>query len=62
VITINIFIVISMQAVNVYNSAEAYDHVRMVYILSGALILILVWAAIWPLYLVYQKIFLKHAV
>lgn len=62
IVTINIFFVISMQAVNVYNSAENYDHNRLVYFIGGGVALILLWAAIWPLYLVYQKIFVKELV
>jgi len=62
IVTINIFFVISMQAVSIYNSAENYDHARLFYFISGGLLLILLWAAIWPLYLIYQKFFVKQLV
>ena len=62
VITINIFLIISMQAVNVYNSSEMFDHGRVDFFLTGSLGLIVLWAALWPLYLVFQKIFVKQAV
>jgi hypothetical protein len=62
VITINIFIIIAMQALNVYNGFEKYDHNRMEFFISGSLGLVIVWSLIWPLYLVYQKFFFKQAV
>ena len=62
IITINIFLIIAMQALNVYNSAEIFDHNRVSLILTGSLALILIWAAVWPLYLIFQKFFIKQAV
>ena len=61
-VTINLFMIVAMQALNIYNSAENYDHNRVGVFLSGSLVLILLWAALWPLYLVVQKFFLKQAV
>ena len=61
-VTINLFMIVAMQALNIYNSAENYDHSRVGVFLSGSLVLILLWAALWPLYLVVQKFFLKQAV
>ena len=62
VITINIFLVISMQAVNVYNSAEIFNHSLVGIYLIGSLGLILLWALSWPVYLLLQKFFLKEAI
>lgn len=62
IITINIFLIISLQALNVYNSSEMFDHNRVTFFLTGSLGLILLWAALWPLYLVFQKFFIKQAV
>jgi hypothetical protein len=62
IITINIFLIISMQALNVYNSTEIFDHARVSFFLLGSLTLILIWAAVWPLYLIFQKFFIKQAV
>ena len=61
-ITINLFFIISMQAVNVYNGTDNFDHNRVIIFVSGSLGLILLWAAIWPLYLLYQKFFIKQAI
>jgi uncharacterized BrkB/YihY/UPF0761 family membrane protein len=62
IITINLFIIISMQALNVYNSSEMFDHSRVSFFVVGSLVLILLWAALWPLYLLIQKFFLKQAI
>jgi hypothetical protein len=62
IITINIFLIISLQALNVYNSSEIFDHSRVTFFLTGSLSLILFWTALWPLYLVFQKFFVKQAV
>lgn len=62
VITINVFLIVSMQAINVYNSREIFDYSRITFFLTGSLVLIITWAAVWPLYLLYQKFFLKEAV
>jgi hypothetical protein len=62
IITINIFLIIAMQALNVYNSTEMFDHSRVGFFLFGSLGLIILWAAFWPVYLVVQKFVLKQAV
>lgn len=62
IITINIFLIIAMQALNVYNSTEMFDHSRVSFFLFGSLGLIILWAAFWPVYLVVQKFVLKQAV
>lgn len=62
IVTINIFLIVSMQAVNVYNSTEMFDHNRVDFFIAGSLGLIIVWAAFWPVYLVFQKIIVKQAV
>jgi hypothetical protein len=62
IITINIFLIIAMQALNVYNSTEMFDHSRVSMFLMGSLVLILIWAALWPLYLIFQKFFIKQVV
>lgn len=62
IITINIFFIIAMNALNVYNTTDTFDQSLVIYYVTGSLALIFVWAAIWPLYLIYQKIFVKQAI
>lgn len=61
IICINIFLILSMQALNVYNSIEMFDHSRVAFLLTASLGLVLLWAALWPLYLIFQKFFVKQA-
>ena len=61
-ITINLFFIIALHALNVYNSNEAFNHNLASLYLTGSLALILLWAALWPLYLLIQKIFVKQPV
>ena len=62
VISINIFLIIALQALNVYNSAEVFNHSLAGMYLTGSLALILLVAISWPVYLLLQKIFFKQAI
>jgi hypothetical protein len=60
--TINIFFVIALSLIGLYNSFEAFDYERIGFIIYGSVALILVWALTWPVYLMIQKISLKEPV
>jgi len=62
VITFNIFIIISLHALNVYNNKDFLDHSRVGIYLTGGLVLIVAWAVAWPVYLFIQRFFVKQAV
>jgi hypothetical protein len=62
IVTINIFVIAAMHAINVYNSGEIFDHNRVGFLISGSLATIIVWAALWPIYFIFQKFLLKQAV
>jgi len=62
IITINIFLIVSMQALNVYNSNETFNHSLVVLYLTGSISLIILWAAFWPVYLIFQKFRFKQTV
>ncbi|HET9487489.1 MAG TPA: hypothetical protein VFO54_08645 [Chryseosolibacter sp.] len=62
IITINIFFIIAMQALNVYNSPEVFDHSIVGLYITGSLALIVLWAAFWPIYLIFQKLIPKQAI
>lgn len=62
VITFNIFFIIALQALNVFNSNENFDHSLVSIYLTGSLTLILLWAAGWPVYLLIQRFVVKQAV
>lgn len=62
VISINIFLIIAMSFVQVYNSAERFDFSRVTFLIYGSIGLILLWAASWPLYSIFRKIFAKPVI
>jgi hypothetical protein len=59
VITLNIFFIIGMNFISLYNSAEKYDYDRIALILYGSLGLIILWAAAWPVYAIFKRSILK---
>jgi len=62
IITINIFFVVALSHLALYNSAEKFDYSRIGFIIYGSVALIILWAISWPTYQLYQKIFVKHTV
>lgn len=62
VITLNIFFVVGFSFISVYNSAEVFDYSRIGPIIYGSVILVVLWALAWPVYLISRKIFSKSAI
>ncbi|MBT1696924.1 hypothetical protein KK083_08575 [Fulvivirgaceae bacterium PWU4] len=62
VITINVFFIIALSLIGLYNSAEKFDYARIGFVIYGSVTLIVIWAAAWPVYALYQKFFLKQSV
>jgi hypothetical protein len=62
IITINVFFVIALSHLSLYNSAEYFDYSRIGFIIYGSVGLIILWAVSWPVYQLYRKIFVKQVV
>jgi hypothetical protein len=62
IITLNIFFVIGMSFIGLYNSAERFDFGRIGFIIYSSVGLVALWAISWPIYLVVKKIIAKQAV
>lgn len=62
VITLNIFIIIGMSYLSLYNSAEQYDFSRLGFIIYGSVWLVVLWALSLPVYKLSKKITTKAAV
>lgn len=62
VITINIFFIIAISMVGLYNSFEKFDYQRIEFIIYGSVVLIILWSLAWPFYILFRKFFLKQAV
>jgi hypothetical protein len=58
----NLFFVIGLSFVSLYNSNEKYDFGRLGVIIYGSIGLLLVWAASWPLYQVVRRFVDKQPV
>lgn len=54
--TLNIFFIIGLNFIALYNSSERFDYDRIAFIIYGSLGLILIWAVSWPVYLVFKRI------
>lgn len=62
VTTLNIFFIIGMNMISLYNSNERYDYSRIDFIIYGSVGLIVVWVISWPLYSLYKHLFFKETV
>lgn len=59
---LNIFFVMSLFLVGAMNSSEKFDYADIGFLMYGSVILIAVWAAAWPVFLVIRKFSSKAAV
>jgi hypothetical protein len=62
VISINIFFIVSVNLVGLYNSAEKFNYGTIEFIIYGSVGLIVFVALIWPVYSLSKKFFVKEAV
>jgi hypothetical protein len=62
VITVNIFFIIGMSFISLYNSAERFDFSRIGFIIYSSVGLIVIWVVSWPLYLLGRRFLSKQAV
>lgn len=62
IITINIFFILGLNFVQVYNSGEKFDFSRIAFIMYASLGLMISWAITWPVYTLFRKIFAKQTV
>ncbi|HYI78229.1 MAG TPA: hypothetical protein VEW65_11475 [Chryseolinea sp.] len=59
VVALNIFFIIGMNVISLYNSEEKFDYDRIALIIYGSLGLIVLWAAAWPVYAIFERSNLK---
>ena len=62
IISLNIFLLIGINYLTLYNSAEKYDYSRIGGIIYGSLILIILWTLGWPVYALSKKMFSNQSV
>lgn len=59
VITLNIFFIIGLGFISLYNSVEKFDFSRIGFIIYSSVILVVVWALSWPVYSIGRKLISK---
>ncbi len=62
VITFNIFFIISISLINVYNSSEKFNYNNIAFAIYGSLALLIGWTVAWPAYIIYLKFFPKQSI
>ena len=62
VVCANIFFVVGLSFISLYNSAEKFDYERIGFIIYGTLILLVVWSISWPIFRTAQRFLSKQAV
>jgi len=62
VITLNLFFIVTLAFINLYNSSEKFDYSNIGYIIYGSISLVAVWLMSWPIYTVLRKKFSKQLV
>ncbi len=60
--TLNIFLIIGVNFVTLFNSAEKFDYSRIGNIIYGSLLLVILWLVAWPIFALVKKISAKQAV
>ena len=62
IIALNIFFIVGMNFISLYNSAEKFDYDRIALIIYGSLALIILWASAWPVYAIFKRSNLKSLI
>jgi hypothetical protein len=62
VITLNLFFIVALAFINLYNSTEKFDYSNIGYVIYGSIALVAIWLASWPVYIVFKKNINKQAV
>jgi hypothetical protein len=59
VITLNLFIIVAVSYISLFNGGERFDYQRIGIIIYGSIALMVAWAFSWPVYLAGKRIFAK---
>lgn len=62
VITLNLFFIVAIAFINLYNSTEKFDYSNIGYIIYGSISLVAIWLASWPVYTIFRKNISKQTV
>jgi hypothetical protein len=62
IITINVFFIVGLFLISLFNSQEKYDYTRVGFVIYGSVVLIVVWAISWPIWKIFKRFSIKQAV
>lgn len=62
VISINIFFIIALNFIALFNSGERFNYGDIDFVIYGSVSLFVLWALAWPVYLIYRKIYNKQSI
>jgi hypothetical protein len=60
--SINLFFIIGMNLISLYNSGERFEYERIEFVIYGSLALIILWASIWPVFALFKKLTAKPSI
>jgi hypothetical protein len=52
--SLNIFFIVGVNFISVYNSAERFDYDRIAFVIYGSVLIMVIWALAWPVYLIFK--------
>ena len=56
IVTLNIFLVISLSFITIANTGDKYDFSNVGYLIYGSIALFVIWLISWPVYQLFRKI------
>ncbi|HCW08805.1 MAG TPA: hypothetical protein DGG95_15720 [Cytophagales bacterium] len=62
IVCANLFFVVGLSFISLYNSTEKFDYERIGFIIYGSIGLLICWSVAWPIYRLMQRFFSQQAV
>ncbi|NOT73363.1 MAG: hypothetical protein HOP08_00445 [Cyclobacteriaceae bacterium] len=59
---LNLFLIVTLQFLNAYNSQERFNYNSIGYIIYGSLALVVIWSFLWPIYSLSQRFTSKQSI
>ncbi|MEJ0055421.1 MAG: hypothetical protein WDN75_07055 [Bacteroidota bacterium] len=59
---LNLFIIVALQFISLYNSQERFNYQSIGYIIYGSLAMVVLWSSIWPVYGIIRRFTSKQAI
>jgi hypothetical protein len=62
IVCANLFFVVGLSFISLYNSTEKFDYPRIGFIIYGSIVLLIGWSIAWPIYRATKRFFHQQAV